>query len=335
MVAFETNYAVCSSMLMHVDLMADCGHKINLLISSKIAPDCFKDCNYEKSYFSSKKDLKNLFKNHYDYLWCTSHVYVNYLKFIVGVKCPILLWQQGDGPSESYMHHHSKFRSFLIRQSLAIAFKMVKGVIFVSNTMADYYRNQYRFNKAYIVVPCLSEFGSFNTSIEKIPNSFVYIGGLSVWQCFDETLQIYKSVRSDDSVLHIITLDINKAKEKVRSIIGDEKNIEIYGITDRSRIPEVLSKFQYGFLIRRDDIVNYVSSPIKFLEYLSCGVNVIMTSAVPEYAKIVEEYHIGTVVDLNSESYIINEFSNKSKEVYNALFDRGYFLNCYKNFLAL
>lgn len=49
-------------------------------------------------------------------------------------------------------------------------------------------------------------------------------------------------------------------------------------------------------------MVNQVAAPIKFLEYLSCGVNVIMTDAVPSYAKLIEETNVGTVVDMNAKT---------------------------------
>ena len=334
-VAFETNPAVCSSMMMHVELMADCGHSITMLISSKIEHGCFDNCIFFKHSFSSNIELKRQLKTgKFDFIWCTSHVYVNYLRFKLHIKTPIILWQQGDGPSESFMHHHSSLRSTLIRASLYVAFRVVKGVVFVSNTMANYYKQKYNYNRPYIVVPCLSEFSNYKIDAEKIPNSFVYIGGLSVWQCVDEMLVIYKKIRTENSIFHIITGDTEAAKDKVMSIIGDTKNIEIYSISDRSIIPGVLSQFQYGFLIRSEDIVNYVSSPIKFLEYLSCGVNVIMTKAVPEYSKIIEEYKIGSVIEIDSAAYNINKYNNNCKEVYDSLFRRDVFLKRYLQLLA-
>ena len=332
-IAYETNHAVCSSMMMHVGMMEECGHDITLVISSKVDKDIFEDYKYKETIYSSKKDLRDVLNSgSFDIIWCTNSVYVLYLS-LIGIKLPIYLWMQGDTPAESYMAHHSKIRRFLLQQVVAFSFRRVKGIIYVSDAMKDYYDSHYRKTpNNSIIVPCLSEFDSPVIETKRIPNSYVYIGGLSVWQCFDEMLQIYKSVRSDDSVLHIITLDINKAQEKVRSIIGDEKNIDIYGITDRSRIPEVLGKFQYGFLIRRNDTVNLVSSPIKFLEYISCGVNVIMTDAVASYARIVEEYEIGSVVKIG-ETPRIKPYSTRAKEVYKELFNRDLYVKRYKKLL--
>lgn len=332
-IAYETTHAVCSSMMMHVDMMADCGHEITLVVSDKVDLAFFEGYKYKTITYSSGKDLKKILKiKAYDKIWCTNSVYVLYMR-LIGVRIPIYLWMQGDTPAESYMAHHSKLRRYLIQRVVAFSFRRVSGIVYVSDAMKEYYEANYRKTpKNNIVVPCLSEFDAVATSNQRTPNSYVYIGGLSVWQCFDEILHIYKSVRTKDSVFHIITLDTERAKEKVNAIVGDMNNIEVYGITDRNKIPVTLSQFQYGFLIRRNDVVNLVSSPIKFLEYISCGVDVIMTDAVPSYAKIVRDYHIGTVVTLGEQCNIM-PYSNRASAVYRELFNREIFVNRYRELL--
>lgn len=332
-IAYETTRAVNSSMMMHVDMMADCGHDITLVVSSKVNNDFFKEFEYKIRNYSSKKELKEILKQeHIEAIWCTNSVYVLYLTWI-RIKLPIYLWMQGDTPAESYMAHHSKIRRYLLQRVVSFSFRKVKGIVYVSTAMKEYYESHYRKTPSNnIIVPCLSEFDAVEVKKERIPCSFVYIGGLAVWQCFDEMLNLYKSVRTKDSLLHIITLDNQAAHEKVRTIIGDEDNIEIYGITDRHKIPEVLSQFQYGFLIRRNDVVNLVSSPIKFLEYISCGVDVIMTDAVASYAKIVEDYGIGTVVSIDKVTKI-KPFSNRARSVYKELFNRDMYVERYKKLL--
>lgn len=332
-IAYETTRAVNSSMMMHVNMMASCDHDITLVVSNKVDSDFFEGCNYKIKNYSSKKELKDILKQErIDAIWCTNSVYVLYLKWI-GIKLPIYLWMQGDTPAESYMAHHSKVRRYLLQRVVSFSFRKVKGIVYVSEAMKEYYKSHYRKTpNNCIVVPCLSEFDAVELKKERIPNSFVYIGGLSVWQCFEEMLHIYKGIRTNDSVMHIITLDHQAAHEMVKEIIGDENNIEIYGITDRNKIPEVLSQFQYGFLIRRSDVVNLVSSPIKFLEYISCGVDVIMTDAVASYAQIVNDYGIGTIVKVD-EVTKIKPFSNRARTVYKELFNRDLYVERYNKLL--
>ena len=128
-------------------------------------------------------------------------------------------------------------------------------------------------------------------------------------------------------------MNTEAARKKVLEIVGDDNNIAIYGITDRAQIPATLNKFEYGFLIRKNDVVNQVAAPIKFLEYLSCGVNVIMTNAVPSYARLVEDNNVGTVVDMSAENITINPYNPNAKEVYKKHFNREAYLDKYKTLL--
>ena len=77
-----------------------------------------------------------------------------------------------------------------------------------------------------------------------------------------------------------------------------------------------------------------VAAPIKFLEYLSCGVNVIMTDAVPSYAKIVREKKVGTVIDMEDENICLNDYNPIAKAVYKELFDRENFVKEYNVILS-
>lgn len=332
-VAYETNPAVCSSMMMHVDMMADAGNNIVMFVQNKIDMNLFSSYSYPIVVFDKPKELKKLFTNYQiTKIWCTNVMYV--IRLVWLSKLPIFLWNQGEVAAESFMNHHSYIRKWILELINAYALHKVSGIVYVSESMKAYYENKYRLHTKSIIVPCLSEFADSNSSVHRIPNSFVYIGGLSIWQCFDEILKIYAKIRTAESIFHIITLDTETARKKVLDVIGDENNIEIYGIKDRSLIPETLNRFQYGFLIRKNDVVNMVAAPIKFLEYLSCGVNVIMTEAVPSYAKIVREKKVGTVIDMEDKNICLNDYNPIAKAVYNELFDREYFVKKYNVLLS-
>lgn len=331
-VAYEDNHAVCSSMMMHVDMMHEADYSIIMFIKTQIPQNLFSTVNYKVVYFTNPKELAHLFKQYeINKVWCTNPIYV--LKLLRITKLPIYLWKQGDTAAESFMRHRSYLRKWGLQIIDAYTLRKVKGVVYVSDAMKEYYEKKYRLHTNSIIVPCLSEFAEIEISVDRIPESFVYIGGLSVWQCFEETLQLYAKLRTHNSTFHIITLNVETARNKVLDIIGDDHNIKIYGITDRTKIPYILNKFQYGFLIRKKDVVNKVAAPIKFLEYLSCGVNVIMTDAIPSYAKLVEENHVGTVVDLKEDSISIDSFNPNAKVIYSENFSYGYFVNEYKRLL--
>ena len=331
-VAYESTPSVCSSMMMHIDMMSEAGHDIVMLVQTNIDHSLFSHVQYTLEYYNDHHELSALFsKYRVDKIWCTNPIYV--LKLVRITKLPIYLWKQGDTAAESYMAHHSNIRKWALQMIDAYTLRKVAGVVYVSDAMKKYYENKYKVHTNSIVVPCLSEFAGIKCEVDRIPNSFVYIGGLSIWQCFDETLQLYSKIRTKDSVLHIITLNTELAHDKVLEIIGDDHNIDIYSIKDRSLIPSTLNKFQYGFLIRKKDVVNQVAAPIKFLEYLSCGVNIIMTDAIPSYAKLVQNEKIGTLIDFNNEKFSINTYNPMAKDVYEKYFNHDLFVDDYKRLL--
>jgi len=53
----------------------------------------------------------------------------------------------------------------------------------------------------------------------------------------------------------------------------------------------------YAFLLRSDDIVAYVSSPIKFAEYLATGNRVVITPKIGDSSEFVEKHNAGVLAD--------------------------------------
>ncbi len=329
---YANNRAVWNAMKLHIDLILAGGHQVKLFVGKNDDLSFLGD--YQSSnvvHYSSNKQLRQLIRedDSISHLWCPSTFSV--LKVAsLRKKANIIYWVQGTVPDESYLRNKSRLRKIVLRCFEDLALSVAKNYVYVSEGMADFYKGRIATkNKNHIVVPCLSEFTEVVIP-PKTPNSFVYIGGLSEWQCFEQILDVYEQVRTPNSIFHIITHEIEKGQNILRSRKFDMSGVKIYSMTDRNEIPKVLSKFQYGFLIRKESPVNYVASPIKFLEYLSCGVNVIMTDAVPYYADVVKQYKVGTVVNLNG-SINLAPFSDKAEEVHRQLFSRDRFIQLYRN----
>jgi len=166
-----------------------------------------------------------------------------------------------------------------------------------------------------IVIPCISEFYYKNSLNRK--KKIVYLGGLSIWQRIDWVLKHFEKIYNTDPEyqLDIITLNTNEGIKLVESIIQNEKileNISVFSIKDRSKIPQILAEYRFGYLLRDYNIVNNVSSPIKFAEYLSCGVNVIITDAIPHYAELTRKYKCGLVLKTGTYDETSLEYNQKA-----------------------
>lgn len=250
----------------------------------------------------------------------------------------IYFWVQGIFPYESFMRNKSKIRFVLLSFLEKKALKVSDYKIFVSDSMRRHYEKEYKISlkEHYIIVPCKSEF-YYNETI-KDKYSFVYIGGMSVWQKVEDTIQLFKKIRNSNAnaTLDLITLSTDEAKKMVEKEFEGicPSFIQIYSVKERGLIPDILSKFEFGFLLRDENSVNQVSSPIKFAEYLSCGVNVICSNAIPHYASLIKKHNCGYSVSKDFQLPAYLEHSTKNAlRAYKENFSEELFTRRYKSIL--
>jgi hypothetical protein len=213
-----------------------------------------------------------------------------------GFHC--VFWVQGALSDESLLRNRSKVRYWLLRTIEFVAFQFARELVFVSPYMAEFYNERYNLTDKQSITPCLSDL-SYNGD-EKLKNSFCYTGGVSEWQKIDWMLTMFNEiieVRSN-ATLHIATGNPEVFNVTAKKYLTNKayNATNICNISSRSKMESFLSKFEYGFLLREECVVNNVSSPIKLAEYLSCGVNVIMTSSIKSYYPIVKSYNAGVVL---------------------------------------
>ena len=122
------------------------------------------------------------------------------LKVLLLKKARVINWYQGIRPEESFIRNKSTLRKIILESIEKFVLKKSLLNIFVSYGMKEYYYDKYYFDKSnYFIMPC------FNTKINKINKNkfnqeninFTYIGGLSKWQCIEETLSIYKQIENN------------------------------------------------------------------------------------------------------------------------------------------
>lgn len=197
-------------------------------------------------------------------------------------KTKIINWFQGVLPEESLMWQKSQIRYYLYSFMEWFALKSSDYNFFVSEAMLLHYKRKYRYKgKNYYVMPC------FNADIKSSFNSqrklsFIYIGSLSAWQCIEETLLTFKEVNKElpESTLTILSSE----KEKALKIIEATKikNVKVDYIP-LEMIADYLSDYKYGFLIRKNILVNRVSTPNKLNTYMASGV-------IPIYSDVIESF---------------------------------------------
>ena len=201
----------------------------------------------------------------------------------------IFLWQQGVMPEESYMRHKNKLRRSILYAIDKLALKSAKGVLMVSHEMYRFYsqKNKCDYKNKIFIMPCFStELHAESFSAEKYRNNvFTYVGGLSKWQCFDESLRLFKRIQKQvpTAKLEIYTFNPDQARAAV-----DNYNIHdvIIETVTNDELVERMKRVKFGFVLRMDSIVNNVATPTKISSYLSSGVIPICTNAIKDFTDV-------------------------------------------------
>lgn len=198
------------------------------------------------------------------------------------------LWQQGATADESYMRHKSKLRYNMLNFFDCFVMKKSKFILFVSEYMCKHYEKLSKRSlseKSYIM-PCYNEQYDEKTIEKKdyTKRVFTYVGSLSVWQCFEQTVELYLQIEKyfPDASLKVLTFQVDEA----RKILEEKgvKNYEVKCVTP-DKVNEEILETTYGFVVREDNVVNRVATPTKFSSYLAAGV-------LPIYSSCLRDFHV-------------------------------------------
>jgi len=332
------NSAVWGALKLHIEFLKSCGKDITLLVPSNYLHFIENEIkNYKVVTYNNLLDeLKKLASLPDREIFAPDMMgaTLSILAKIKGKK--VYYWMQGAVPEESFMRNKSKLRLFILNKIESFALKVANRYIFVSSYMKEYIESKYKSTfEPSIIVPCVSDIAYNGAKKEK--DSFVYVGGMSVWQRVDKMLEIFKEIKKSkpNAKFYIATREQDEANRLIQKIVPQEfkEDIILSSFNNRKEIEQFLSSKEYGFLIRDDSVVNYVASPIKLAEYLSCGVNVIVSSSIKSYAPLVKEYGAGVVVDSQNKIDIKQLTPNKdaSLKLYFDIFDRKNHIKSYNN----
>ncbi|AFA48118.1 glycosyltransferase family protein [Acetobacterium woodii] len=261
-----------------------------------------------------------------------------------------IYWIQGILPEENYALYHSKLKVFIYNIIERIMFNYTNNhnylFIMVSNRMKKHYEDKYskQINNCYIM-PCNNdsihkesffEEGKYNEDV------FCYAGGLNVWQCIDETLNIYKHIETENPKAKLLLLvkDHNLAKELV-----DKYGIRNYefDFVPVDKLPDKLKKVKYGFIVREDLELNRVATPTKLMTYMGNGVISILSECLEGLTENLDEtkyiiklknvHDFDSIKCAMSETVDAQEIYNDYKRIYKNHYDGKTHINRMKDAL--
>jgi hypothetical protein len=103
-----------------------------------------------------------------------------------------------------------------------------------------------------------------------------------------------------------------------------------------AQVAQYLIVGDYGLLIREDSVTNQVASPVKFAEYLACGLKVIISQKLGDYTELAEQKNWGYTYNNFNSSVLKPGIDVKQKISHEAIsfFSKKNYLGQYKQLLS-
>ncbi|MBI4841504.1 MAG: glycosyltransferase [candidate division NC10 bacterium] len=121
-----------------------------------------------------------------------------------------------------------------------------------------------------------------------------YAGSLSAWSPPEAILRMFHAFREVHARTRLLLLTGDL--EVARASFGDEAGILIRSVPHET-IQHYLALADLGLLLRDRSSVNRVACPVKFAEYLACGVPVLVSPGVGDCPGIARRERVGYVLD--------------------------------------
>ncbi|MES2133080.1 MAG: hypothetical protein V4506_12065 [Bacteroidota bacterium] len=166
----------------------------------------------------------------------------------------------------------------------------------VSNALVNYWQENYNYTKTnHVIIPCTlsNDFYFSFPSEEQLSHKrkamgygaddiiFVYSGSSAGWQSFsliDEMMCEY--LKHPDAKLLVLSNHFDSSF-KVMQLFKEKVSVTF---VEPEKVKDYLWIADYGILFREQSMTNKVASPVKFAEYLSCGLKVLISKNLGDYS---------------------------------------------------
>lgn len=197
--------------------------------------------------------------------------------------------------------------------------------IAVSEQLVDYWKETYNYrDHNHVVVPCTLNKVYENKKLDKVEILsqrlelnfdvadivFVYSGSIAGWQSFDLLEKFIKPhLKNNKNVKLIFLSDLS---DNIRELIREfPMQVSCRRVAPHEVVAYLMAA-DYGLLIREQSITNRVASPVKFAEYLACGLKVIISENLGDYSRFVLQKECGFFYTQFTQPVSVS-FSEKEK----------------------
>lgn len=197
--------------------------------------------------------------------------------------------------------------------------------IAVSQKLVEYWQHEFAYSKnKHVVIPCMlgsnfeNQAYSQETSLkirEKLGFSaediiLIYSGSIAAWQSFEFLYGFLEFQLQSNSQIKVVFLA--KPHEIIEQLDENFPNRVKRLWLNVSEVYQHLIIGDYGILFREQTVTNQVASPVKFAEYLSAGLKVLISENLGDFTDFVQKNNAGIVI--TEQNMKPNLSKNKEKE---------------------
>jgi hypothetical protein len=173
--------------------------------------------------------------------------------------------------------------------------------ISVSEKLLEYWKKDFLYNsKNHVIIPSCANYEIIKKDFaeEKINKEeiiIVFCGSSSKWHSFEIMVNHFEKFLKYSPKIKIIIL--SKINNHIIDLINKFPKRVSQDWVEPSKISNILIKADYGYVYRNQTRTNFVASPVKIAEYLSCGLKLLISDNLGDYSELVNENRFGFNLD--------------------------------------
>ena len=220
---------------------------------------------------------------------------------------------------DELLYHNRYFLGYIFKMLEFFFYKMSSAVVVVSLRFKNYVEKKYALEKVF-VIPTFSKVtdfdckdNCFNLRIQRNWRDnilFVYSGAYEKWQLIDRVMKLFHYINNAMPSARFVVF--SKDKQLFEQAFQENSiSPEFYFIeTIKSeKLTSALSVCDYGIILRDDDIINEVASPIKIKDYLLSGLQLICTNSIGDDSDFIRANDLGVIIEDLSDDSLLNSVS--------------------------